>query len=54
MDRGAWWATVQELQNFGGEGEQKGFCLCFTPKGLFGTVDPRFLDTFSHLASKRP
>ena len=54
MDRGAWWATVQELQNFGGEGERKGFRLCFAPKGLLGTVDPRFLDTFSHLASKTP
>ena len=52
MGRGAWWATAQELQNFGGNGRAS--VSASLQRVCSALLIPVFLIRFPHLASKTP
>ena len=54
MDRGAWWATVQELQNSGGEGNGRASVSASLPRVCWALWPPISLIRVPHLASKMP
>ena len=54
MDRGAWWATVEELQNSGGEGNGRASVSASLPRVCWALWPPISLIRVPHLASKMP